>query len=207
MDHRDHVGLLRGGVTPEGAAEGAVWADLGAGTGAFTLALADLLGPGATILAVDRDAGALRTGVATVRSRFPAVTVEALVADLERLATAGSLPPLDGIVAANSLHFLGRDRQVPVIAGLAAALRPGAPFLVVEYDADRGNPWVPHPFSARTWPGLASAAGLVRPRELGRVPSRFLGAIYSAAADRSSPSEPSTDPSTSTSRSTSDGST
>ena len=98
MDHRDHVRLLRPGVTLH---EGAVWADLGAGTGAFTLALADLLGPGATILAVDRDAGALRTGVAAVRARFPAVTVEPLVADLERLAADRSMPPLDGIVAAN----------------------------------------------------------------------------------------------------------
>ena len=105
-------------------------------------------------------------------------------------------------MAANSLHFLARERQAPVIAGMAAALRPGASFLVVEYDADRGNPWVPHPFSARTWPALATAAGLVDPRVLGRVPSRFLGAIYSAAADR-----PSDGPSTSTSRSTSDAST
>ena len=56
MDHDDHVGLLRGGV----AGPGGVWADIGAGEGAFTLALADLLGPGARIVAVDRDAGALR---------------------------------------------------------------------------------------------------------------------------------------------------
>lgn len=201
MDHDDHVALLRPGVSAPAMA-GAIWADLGAGTGAFTLALADLLGPGATILAVDRDAGALRVAVDAVERRFPGVVVRPLVADLERLAADRSLPEFDGIVAANSLHFLARDRQVPVIAGLAAALRPGASFVVVEYDADRGNPWVPHPFSARSWPRLATDAGLVRPRELGRVPSRFLGAIYSAAADR-----PTAGTSTSTSRSMSDGST
>ena len=89
----------------------------------------------------------------------------------------------------------------------AAALRPGASFVVVEYDADRGNPWVPNPFSSRSWPGLAAAAGLVRPRELGRVPSRFLGAIYSAAADRPSRTDATAGTSTSMSRSTSDGST
>ena len=43
----------------------------------------------------------------------------------------------------------------------AAHLRPGGAFVVVEYDADRGNPWVPHPFSAGSWDGLAAAAGLV----------------------------------------------
>ena len=57
MDHRDHVGLLREGVQRDGVvAPRATWADIGAGTGAFTLALADLLGPGARIVSVDRDA-------------------------------------------------------------------------------------------------------------------------------------------------------
>ena len=204
MDHRDHVALLRPGVV---ATPGAVWADLGAGTGAFTLALADRLGPGATILAVDRDGGALRTAVEAVARRFPAVTVRPVVADLERLAADGGLPELDGMVAANSLHFLPRDRQAPVLAGLVASLRPGASFIVVEYDADRGNPWVPNPFSADSWRRLAVEAGLERPRTLGRVPSRFLGAIYSAAADRPSRTDATAGTSTSTSRSTSDGST
>src|SRR5207247_6318326 len=55
MDHANHVRLLRDGVPREDG----TWADLGAGEGAFTLALADLLPPGSTIHAVDRDAGAL----------------------------------------------------------------------------------------------------------------------------------------------------
>ena len=37
----------------------ALWADLGAGTGTFTLALAELLGAGSTIYAVDADANAI----------------------------------------------------------------------------------------------------------------------------------------------------
>jgi hypothetical protein len=96
------------------------------------------------------------------------------------------LPPLDGLVAANSLHFVPRDRQVAVIRSLSAHLRPGAPFLVVEYDADRGNPWVPHPFSAPTFARLAAEAGLVDTTPLARVPSRFLGGIYSAVSRRPS---------------------
>ena len=54
MDHADHVRLLREGVT-----RGGTWADLGAGTGAFTLALAELVGPSGEVIAVDRDRGAL----------------------------------------------------------------------------------------------------------------------------------------------------
>ncbi len=176
MDHADHIALVRPAVTP-----GGTWADIGAGEGAFTLALADLLGPGGRIVAVDRDGRALQENAAVVRTRFPEVSIETRVADLtEPLA----LPDLDGLVAANSLHFVPGDRQVAVVAGLAGHLVPGGRFVVVEYDADRGNPWVPHPFSYREWERLATAAGLTDTHRLGRVPSRFLGAIYSAESRR-----------------------
>src|SRR4029079_1032936 len=62
VDHADHVRLLRDGVT-----SGGTWADLGAGTGAFTLALAELVGPTGEVIAVDRDRGALRELERTVR--------------------------------------------------------------------------------------------------------------------------------------------
>ena len=175
MDHADHVDLLRPAVEPWGT-----WADIGAGTGAFTLALAELLGPGGRIIAVDRDAGALAETVTAVARRFPQVRVEALRADFTGALTG--LPPLDGLVAANSLHFVSRDRQAGAIRALASYLRPGGTFVVVEYDADRGNPWVPHPFRFATWERLVGEAGLVDARQIGRVPSRFLGAIYSASA-------------------------
>lgn len=177
MNHADHVGLLRAGL--DGVASGERWADIGAGSGAFTLALADLLGPGASIVAVDRDAGALRANAREIAARCPDVTFETRVADFVRPLDLASL---DGIVAANSLHFVPRERQVETIRQLAAMIRPGGRLLVVEYDADRGNPWVPHPFSMATWQGIAAEAGLRQTLEIGRVPSRFLGAIYAAAS-------------------------
>jgi precorrin-6B methylase 2 len=103
VDHRDHVELLRAGVP----APGGTWADLGSGTGAFTLALAGLLGPGTVIHAVDRDRGALSDLERAIGARFPAVTLRVVVGDFTR---ALDLPPLDGIVMANSLHF-HRDRE------------------------------------------------------------------------------------------------
>lgn len=178
MDHADHVALLRPSVEP-----GGTWADIGAGDGAFTLALADLLGPGGRIIAVDRDGRALRDNERAIRARFPAIDFSTMTADLTGPL---DLPVLDGLVAANSLHYVPRDRQVAVIRDLAAHVRPGGRFVVVEYDADRGNPWVPHPFSYPSWERLAEAAGLVETRRIGRVPSRFLGAIYSAASHRAS---------------------
>ena len=175
MDHADHVGLLRPAVTTAGG----TWADIGAGHGAFTLALADLLGPGGSIIAVDRDAGALAANARAVAARFPATRLTTLVADMRGPL---ELPALDGLIAANSLHFVERAEQPAAIARLASHLRPGAPFVVVEYDADRGNPWVPHPFAASSWPALAASAGLVGAREVARVPSRFLGAIHASVA-------------------------
>ena len=179
MDHHDHVGLLRGGVPDRAGA----WADIGAGDGAFTLALADLLGPDGRIMAVDRDAAALQRNAEAIAARFPDVPFTMLVADFSGPL---DLPPLDGLVAANSLHFVPRARQVEVIRQLAGHLRPGGRFIVVEYDVDRGMPWVPHPFSAGTWEQLANAAGLIDTEPIGRVPSRFLGAIYSAVSRRPS---------------------
>lgn len=176
MNHADHVGLLRDAVDP-----GGTWSDIGAGSGAFTLALADLLGEGGRIVAVDRDADALAQNVEAVAARFPAVDLQTLVADLTGPL---QLPSLDGLVAANSLHFVPRDRQVEVIRRLVGYLRPGGRFVVVEYDADHGNPWVPYPFRETAWRRMAAAAGQIEPRSLGRVPSRFLGAIYSAVAIR-----------------------
>jgi SAM-dependent methyltransferase len=176
VDHADHVGLIRAAVEP-----GGTWADIGAGQGAFTLALADLLGPGGRIVAVDRDGRALRANEAAVRGRFSGVQFASVTADLtSRL----DLPEMDGLVAANSLHYVPRDRQVAVIQALAVHLRPGGRFVVVEYDADRGNPWVPHPFSYPSWERLAESAGLTDTRRIGRVPSRFLDAIYAAESRR-----------------------
>jgi SAM-dependent methyltransferase len=172
MDHRDHVGLIRPGV--EGA--GPTWADLGSGGGAFTLALADLLGPGSTIHSVDRDAGALREQ-ATALARFSEVAVRQIVGDFTQPL---ALPELDGIVMANSLHFV-RDK-LPVVERIIGHLKPGGRFVLVEYDADRGNPWVPHPLSFGTWTVLAADAGLRDTKRIATVPSRFLGSIYSAVS-------------------------
>lgn len=179
MDHADHVGLIRRGV--EGATDGP-WADLGAGTGAFTLALADLLGPGGRITAVDRDATDLRENARRVRAAFPATDLATLVADFTGPLALGEPTGLAGVVMANALHFVEPGRQADVVRSIAGSLRPGGRFVVVEYDADHGNRWVPHPFTFAGWERLAASAGLADVRAIGRVPSRFLGAIHAAVA-------------------------
>ncbi len=175
MDHDDHVRLIREGVLGGGP----TWADLGSGDGAFTLALADLLGPAGTIHSVDRDDRALRTQARALRDRFPGVAVIQHAVDFARPL---EMPQLDGVVMANSLHFQ-RDQRA-VVRLVRGYLRSAGRLVLVEYDTDRGNPWVPYPLSFRTWEALAAEAGLRETRRLASVPSRFLGSIYSALSYR-----------------------
>jgi ubiquinone/menaquinone biosynthesis C-methylase UbiE len=172
VDHADHVRLLKDGVT-----RGGTWADLGAGTGAFTLALAELVGPGGEVIAVDRDRGALRDLERAVRPG--GATVRTLAGDFSKPI---DLPALDGVVMANSLHFV-KDKA-PVLALMHRMLKPSGRLVLVEYDADKGNSWVPYPLSFDTWRALADASGFTDTRKLATVPSRFLGRIYSSASTR-----------------------
>ncbi len=171
MNHKDHVNLLQKGVPGQGG----IWADLGSGTGAFTLALADLIGPTGQIYSIDKDQRALKEQEIAMRASFPATTVRYLTADFTRQL---DLPPLDGIVMANSLHFI--RHKDPVLQLIRGYLRPGGRFILVEYNTDRGNMWVPYPLSYRTWETLARQNGFIQTRLLATVPSRFFGEIYSA---------------------------
>jgi ubiquinone/menaquinone biosynthesis C-methylase UbiE len=171
VDHADHVDLLRSGVP----ASGGVWADLGAGNGAFTLALAQLISPGSVIYAIDQKQRPLHQLKQAASARFPTVTLHTRLADFSQPL---DLPLLDGLVMANSLHFV--PHKLPLLTRLRQYLRPGGRFLLVEYNTDRGNPWVPHPLSYRTWTALAAEAGFQSTQQLMAKPSRFLREIYSA---------------------------
>lgn len=173
MDHTDHTNLLRGGIDEPGG----VWADLGAGGGAFTLALAELIGAGGEIHAIDRDASALRANERAMRERFPQAHVRYQVADFTQPL---ALPLLDGIVMANALHFQ-RDQDA-VVRSLRGYLCPGGRVLIVEYNIDRANFAVPHPVPYVRWEKLAGDAGFEHTELLARRPSRFLREIYSAVS-------------------------
>jgi SAM-dependent methyltransferase len=175
MQHADHVALLR----PAIPAPGGTWADVGSGGGAFTLALAELLGPGATLYSIDRDAGALRAQGRALAARYPGVNWVSVAADFTRPLPA-AVPLLDGLVMANALHYVPDRHKLEVVCQLKARLKASGRWLLVEYNVDSGNPWVPHPLSYPTWEALARAAGFSQTRLLGARPSRFLREFYAA---------------------------
>ncbi len=175
MRHPDHVALLRPARLPLGG----TWADLGAGSGAFTLALRELVGPEAQLYAVDKDGGRLRELRGDYEKRFgSSASLHTVQADFARPL---DLPPLDGALMANSLHYFrdGEDK-VNVLQHVRAMLRPGGALLLVEYNVDAGNMWVPFPLSFQTWQALAPRAGFSQPRLLATHPSNFLREFYSA---------------------------
>ena len=177
MDPRHAHELLRDAVPAGGRA----WADLGAGDGTFTRALAAILGPGARILAMDRDPRAV-AALERLAQRVPGV--QASLADFSRPLDppGGGEGTLDGILFANSLHFVA---AAPVVlARLTRWLRPGGRAVLIEYDRRPASRWVPHPIPAEDWPTLAAAAGLSRPAVVARWRSAFGGDLYVAIADR-----------------------
>jgi SAM-dependent methyltransferase len=171
VNARDALSLLSAAVP---AAAGEAWADLGAGTGVFTRALASIVGPAGHVFAVDEDDRAL----GAIRA-WAAPTVTVLRADVTQPL---ALPVLDGVVMANVLHFVaGAETVLPRIVKL---LRPNGRLVLIEYEGRRPGPWVPYPVSMSRFRQLARASGLAEPRVAATRPSRFGGQIYAAVAER-----------------------
>jgi ubiquinone/menaquinone biosynthesis C-methylase UbiE len=172
MEHADHVKLIEKGVP-----KGGVWADLGSGRGAFTLALAECLGTESHIYSVDLDRRALDAQKTRMGVEFPKNEVTYKQADFMRPL---ELPPLDGILMANSLHFI--QDKAPFVKQLLPMLKPEGRLLLVEYDTNEGNAYVPYPISSGNWDKLAKECGFAKTELLASRPSSFLGSFFSAVS-------------------------
>lgn len=173
MNHQDHVNLIKDGIPQTGG----TWADLGSGQGAFTLALAECIGDDGFIYSVDRDNGSLRRQVKVMQSNYPAVKVKYIPADFTRPL---DVPKLDGIVMANSLHYVAD--KLPVLNQILSYLKPECRLIIIEYNTDKPNRWVPHPLTYDKWEQLATNAGFAETTLLKIRPSSFLDEFFSAVS-------------------------
>lgn len=178
MNHSEAVELLR----PAMPGPGGTWADMGAGEGIFTRALAELVGPNGRVYAVDNDASAvsaLRAWSTTTQGRVTPVQ-----ADFARSfdAPESGTVRLRGMLFANSLHFV-RDAEI-VLARLTAWLEPAGRVVIIEYDRRAPSRWVPFPISMARLPALLESAGLSPPTIVATRPSRYGGDMYVAVAER-----------------------
>lgn len=164
-------------LTPAVQGAGGVWGDLGCGDGVFSYLLCDSLAPGSTLYAVDKDGGALRQLARNLAPHCRNITLYPTQADFTQPLT---LPPLDGILMANALHFV--QQKAPVLKQLCTLLKPGASLILVEYNTKRGNYAVPYPLDERDFLALTAAAGLQQGQIVARAPSSFLGEMYTGVA-------------------------
>jgi SAM-dependent methyltransferase len=153
------------------------WADLGCGNGTFTLALADLLAANSIIHAIDRDGPAL--------SELPSVRGNVRIATHRGDFTKQPWPfgDLDGLLMANSLHYV--RNQAAFIRRCESQMKPERRFIVVEYDTDEADRWVPYPVSRTTLAVLFNGAGYSSISVLGLRPSVYSrAALYAALISR-----------------------
>lgn len=174
MNHSDCILLLKNGVPPHSR----MWAEFGSGSGAFTLALAELIDPDGAIHSIDKNKAALKQQEQEMGKHFPKLKVHYLQADFSKPL---DLPRLDGILMANALHYV-KDK-IDFLSGIKNYLKAKGRLLVVEYNIDSGNPWVPYPISFTSWEKLAAQCGFAETRLLATLPSRYHREIYSAVAE------------------------
>ena len=139
------------------------------------MALAQLLAVGSAIYAVDFDQRSLER----IPDQHDGVEIRKIVGDLK--SSSLRLPSVDGILMANTLHFI-REQQV----FLRRLLSVAECFLIVEYERSRPTKWGPYPVGFERLRQLFIEAGVERVEKLATRPSLFGGTMYSALAERSS---------------------
>jgi ubiquinone/menaquinone biosynthesis C-methylase UbiE len=146
MKVTEAISLIEGAI-PEKRSN-TIWADLGCGSGLFTVALSKLIGDGSRIYAVDKE---------MQRTEFPLAKADIEFVKLDFISNPFPFSHLDGILMANSLHYV--KNKIPFIEKLKTHLKPAGQLIIVEYDTDTPNQWVPYPLTFDKLKQLFSANG------------------------------------------------
>jgi trans-aconitate methyltransferase len=134
------------------------WADLGAGSGLFTDALSRLLPKGSSIIAVDKKKSEIEI----------AEGIDLTVKTGDFVTT--NFGNVDGVLMANSLHYVKDQRDF-----FNSLKKVTKRIVLVEYNTDTPNTWVPYPVSFNTLRSIMDA------KLLAETPSQYQpGGIYSA---------------------------
>ncbi|MEZ4675025.1 MAG: methyltransferase domain-containing protein [Caldilineaceae bacterium] len=139
------------------AGMGGCWADIGCGDGVFTRLLLEWLAAESSVVAVDQDGGTLQRLTAQL-SQPQRARVQTVQSDFANPDVVSTLGPFDGMLFANSLHFV-RDK-LAVLQQWVPQLRSQGMVIIIEYNANRGNWAVPHPLRDEACLEVMHAAGL-----------------------------------------------
>jgi SAM-dependent methyltransferase len=173
MNLSECIDLLRDAVeTHDSTAK--VWTDLGCGNGLFTYALSHLLPPNSTVIAVDKAAQQLKPQVNDVRIEFRQFDFSS---DFE------SMPQVDGVLIANALHYV-REKKA-LLGRIHNCLRGHGRIVIIEYDTDHANRWIPHPIRFVDLQQIITDVGFLDLRKTAERPSSYGDFnMYVAAAHR-----------------------
>ena len=159
MKIKDAETLIQKAFDEDGGIE--CWADLGCGSGIFTYAVANCLKAGSTIYAVDKEMPVL--------SPTNNVNIQCIRADMETIIFRNN--ELDGILMANSFHYV-KDKN-SLIQRIRNFLKSDGRFLIVEYDTDKSNRWVPFPITFQELLLLFKNNGFHKVEKIGERSSIF----------------------------------
>lgn len=149
-----------------------VWADLGCGSGLFTNALAGLLKEGSTVYAVDKNISSFKKN-----DSFKNVDIKPIRLNFEK--TIFPFENLEGIMMANSLHYV--KNKINFVEKMGKNLNEKGCFLIVEYDMEKSNYWVPYPINFLSLQKLFYEIGYSFIEKINERPSAFnRGNLYSA---------------------------
>lgn len=116
-----------------GIAEGAVVADVGCGPGAMSVVLADLVGPGGRVVAVDREPEALEAARAAV-ARAGAGNVSVLAGEAD---DTGIEPASADVVMIRHVLAHNGGREQAIVDHIAGLVRPGGTVYLADIDGTR----------------------------------------------------------------------
>jgi ubiquinone/menaquinone biosynthesis C-methylase UbiE len=155
MKLNDARALIEGGISER--THPSTWADLGCGNGIFTNALASLLAHSSKIYAVDKEEHYSETEeTANVDIRF---------LKLDFITEALPFNNLDGIMMANSFHYV-KDKST-FLETLKKHLKRSGQLIIVEYDTEKQNRWVPYPINFEKLKHILTAAGFDSIKKIG----------------------------------------
>ena len=161
MNLSDAINLIKDANIDQNQA--LVWTDLGCGTGLFTQALTHILPAQSTIFAIDKTAQVIEQVV------DKPVKIEFLQADFAVQELI--LPPLNGVLMANSLHYIAEKEAF--LQRLQKLFNGPGAFIIIEYDTMQANPWIPYPIDFNHLQDLFTRLGFKNIIKLGERPSIY----------------------------------
>jgi len=169
MTPREIEQFIEKAISPKGG----TWADLGAGNGKVTMIVRLLLGKEGKVFAVDTNP--------QINNLSDNPTVASVIRIQQDFTQPLDLPILDGILMANSLHFV-KDKKA-FLQQLIPKLKPDGKLVFIEYDMEIGNQWIPYPITIEGLRKLTVKLNLTEAEELNRRESTYgNGGMYLAVS-------------------------